>query len=1245
MKILAIRGKNLASLTGEFCVDFQAEPLVSAGLYAITGPTGAGKSTLLDALCLALYENTPRLGRVSTKGEIIPDVGDNTVGPLDVRTILRRGAAEGYAEVDFIGSDTITYRARWSVRRARNRGDGKLQNSEVTLVRLSDNQALGDHRKTETLKLIERCIGLSFDQFTRAVLLAQNDFAAFLKASDDDRAELLQTLTGTETFANISKQAFVRAKIENEELKRLKLQLADQEPFTPEVRADKSTELTAQEAKVKVIEEQKVIIEGYLRWHEQWGKIKVSAEHATLSLDQAKVAKDQATARYELLARIESVQAARPLCVELDRLDHEISGGSITLKENDEQLAQATRVVEERRQQLDVATSDLYVSEQSRAQSQPQIDQAKALDAQIAALTPNYQAAINARDEAKQALGKENERLSKLQNELAESQKALEANQLWLIEHAQLRPLAEGWQLWESLLAQASNHLNERKKMASQMASLTKDDERLKVQFDKSKAEHAARITEHSTASENLRLLASACAAFNPDEMSNSKLALETRRDSLVSAEHLRKMLGEQKQRQQQVESDKKTLTATLKQCDSQLRQCVDEKPLTERDLSNAEKFLRIAELATSKNVEQIRTLLEVDSPCPVCGAENHPYAEHNPQLDSVLIGLREEVRKARDTQAALLERTATAQTLKQSAQKQFDQSNNDLAAANIELQATQRQWAAHQLADEMSAVAEAKRAAWLSEQQSILKTKLEQLNQEEARYRAAIRQRDAAQKSVSCVQSALDNDKEKVVQLELDYQKMILARQATLENISAIEQQLNDTQTDLDAAFTDSNWRENWLADTASFFVQCQSDAEVWLQQQTALLEHTQQVNMLTASIKGAVDASSNATRHLKIQVDHYGTFERDLHVKQIERNTLFDGKPISEIEAVLNLAIQKAKTALLQKQGDIQKSDADRARLEEAVRQARGQLEKNQTAHGSAKQKITDWLQVFNARHEEAKLSLDELKQLLTIVAGWISTERQTLQALDSAIVSAQAVLQERHGALMFHESEKPTEDTVESLRELLLKAATELEPSKEKTSTLRIELARDDERQQKSQSLMGNIEKQNSKTRVWLQLSELIGSADGKKFRNFAQQMTLDILLGYANRQLESLSRRYRLERIKDSLGLLVVDQDMGDEVRSVHSLSGGESFLVSLALALGLASLSSHRVRVESLFIDEGFGSLDADSLRVAMEALDNLQAQGRKVGVISHVQEMTERIGTRIEIKRLSGGQSRVIVSG
>ena len=155
-------------------------------------------------------------------------------------------------------------------------------------------------------------------------------------------------------------------------------------------------------------------------------------------------------------------------------------------------------------------------------------------------------------------------------------------------------------------------------------------------------------------------------------------------------------------------------------------------------------------------------------------------------------------------------------------------------------------------------------------------------------------------------------------------------------------------------------------------------------------------------------------------------------------------------------------------------------------------------------------------------------------------------------------------------------------------------------------------------------------------WAKLNELAGTADGAKFRRIAQGYTLDVLLSYANVQLRQLSRRYRLERVPDTLALQVIDQDMCDEIRTVHSLSGGESFLVSLALALGLSSLSS---KVESLFIDEGFGSLDAETLRVAMDALESLRTQGRKIGVISHVQEMTERIPVQIRVNRAGNGRS------
>ncbi len=164
-------------------------------------------------------------------------------------------------------------------------------------------------------------------------------------------------------------------------------------------------------------------------------------------------------------------------------------------------------------------------------------------------------------------------------------------------------------------------------------------------------------------------------------------------------------------------------------------------------------------------------------------------------------------------------------------------------------------------------------------------------------------------------------------------------------------------------------------------------------------------------------------------------------------------------------------------------------------------------------------------------------------------------------------------------------------------------------------------------------------------WSKLNDIIGSSDGKKFRQIAQEYTLDVLLSFANIHLQVLTNRYKIERITNTLGLQVVDLDMGDEIRTVYSLSGGESFLVSLALALGLASLSSSKMKVESLFIDEGFGSLDPNTLNVAMDALERLHHQGRKVGVISHVQEMTERIPVQIKVSKKANGRSKVEIIG
>ncbi|MGZ5018046.1 MAG: AAA family ATPase, partial [Methylobacter sp.] len=236
MRILAIRGKNLASLAEPFEILLNAGPLEQAGLFAITGQTGAGKSTILDALCLALYDKIPRLpdGHGFAVGH--KDEDENLrVTSNDVRSILRRGASNAYAEVDFIGKDKQHYRARWEVSKARGKADGRLQAQEVALSRIDDGQRIGQGKKN-TLETISELIDLNFDQFRRSVLLAQGDFAAFLKAKKDERSSLLERITGTELYSELSIAAFDRARQEKEALSQIANRMQDQIPLDQDAR-------------------------------------------------------------------------------------------------------------------------------------------------------------------------------------------------------------------------------------------------------------------------------------------------------------------------------------------------------------------------------------------------------------------------------------------------------------------------------------------------------------------------------------------------------------------------------------------------------------------------------------------------------------------------------------------------------------------------------------------------------------------------------------------------------------------------------------------------------------------------------------------------------------------------------------------------------------------------------------------------------------------------------------------------
>lgn len=1060
MKILAIRGSNLASLAGGFEIDFGQEPLASAGLFAICGPTGSGKSTLLDALCLALYDETPRLTRAAIKGVNLPDVGTETISPQDPRNLLRRGTGEAWAEVDFVGNDGLAYRARWSVRRARGRAGGKLQESEMGLQSLVEGQRLGGVKK-EVKQEIEQRLGLSFSQFTRAVLLAQNDFAAFLKANDNDRSELLETLTGLEVYSEVSRRAFERAKAEQQALDELKRRLAEQSPLTAEARAGLEQQWADAKAEAAALEQRQNELKQQLSRHETRLRLQ-QAEQASLALlEQRQSEQSAAASRQTHLDLIESARGARPFLDKIDLINTDLENNRKELFSIEAQLTEAKRLHQEAEAALVLTKHALDAAEAATALAAGDLNLARALDTEIALRIPTHEAAGQQLEAAHQAE-------SEAQRLLVETQARLELIGREL-------ETAQDWPSWDRRL----------------------------------EATDATQVP----------------AGFAAEALAERRSRAEQRRGQLATAERLWTALDGSSQRRQALDSEAGYLEPALVAAEAELSRLRAEKPLAGARLEQAEQALKTVETACAKNVETLRAHLESGSPCPVCGATEHPYASGEAPSRAILADLKTQVGGCRQALEALIKEEAGLETLIATNDRRLAAIATERQVLSEAIQRDADLWQAHPLAGEVLSVAPEERGAWFIEQNRSL---------------------------------------------------------------------------------------------------QAQVAAITWEEQARRLAEKAAQRRLVA---------------------EEFTRLDQELQERRRQRQALFAGRPVLVVEAESAEAVAAARSGQQHQVQRVQQTAQEQARAETRLEQTQHHLAAAQEAWNQATRALADWIQRFNADHPQHNLDERQLRVWFSRDDTWLRQEREALQRLAEAVRDAETTYRERRSQREALDREAPAQESAESLRAALEQTNAGLDRIQEPLLELELQRRRDNDHRQQAEILTAKIAVRETENRVWGQLNELIGSADGKKFRHYAQQFSLDLLLGYANRHLADLSRRYRLERVKDCLALMVVDQDMGDERRSVHSLSGGESFLVSLALALGLASLSSNRVRVESLFIDEGFGSLDADTLGVAMEALDRLQAQGRKVGVISHVPEMTERLGLQIQVRPQSGGRSRIEVRG
>lgn len=981
MKILAIRGRNLASLEGDFEIDFTVEPLLSAGIFAISGPTGAGKSTLLDTMCLALFARTPRTDQAKENNVKLQDVSNEQLSQSDPRFLLRRGTSSGFAEVDFMALNGHRYRTRWSVARARDKENGRLQNPRLALYNLDKEEEEQGTRSDLQARIID-LIGLTFEQFTRSVLLAQNDFSTFLKAEQGEKASLLEKLTGTELYSAISRQIFERNARAKEAFDLIQTRIQGIELLTDEEENDLRIRLAGTEKELQRVE-------------------KAKAEQQALQ---------EAVRSIEQLITIRQRQQ----------------------KEAVDKLVHATELLTVARHEYEKGVEEQQQSEARFKSLQQEILQARKLDIQL-------DAAIRDLSHSEQQL--KNVTLRKGEAE-KKYQAAILRQKLGMEEIARLTAWRERYKEKESI--------------AEQLSAL-------------------------------LLHLDAASAARSGVEAANR--SIEMLRQEVVALNKqlagLQQTSANKQQALKQAEEDYRSLEEKLKAVDASALDKQIEKLRQERE----QLLIEQARLEASGNIKDLRGRLQDGQPCPVCGSTHHPFVNQAP--------------------------VAPVSTLTLQLQ---DLSNK-----------------------KETYIAHTRHLARLQQQ-------LLQLHKELA-------------------------DSEAACKDMIGKQQLSVSRQEREETIVKEQSvQLTQSLSAADLLFGNGEWQKAWLRNPETFRKTLTDFARQWHEN----TEKLHQLERQESAQKAECESLASFLPSLEKQAEESG----QLHEKnraafsslQAERKKLLNGRSADSVE------------------------------------------------------------QEYIRRMEELKERLKKLSATQTEQSGIADQTRGIADQIAKDLTEASADLLRRKAAL-----DKWTADYLDSSGgeplEVILSRYTQ-----EKTE-LAFRLRTQTENKAKVSGLQEELNVRRTESERWAKLNELAGSADGAKFRRIAQGYTLDILLNYANVQLRELTRRYRLERVPETLALQVIDRDMCDEVRTVHSLSGGESFLVSLALALGLSSLSSNRMRVESLFIDEGFGSLDAETLRVAMDALESLRTQGRKIGVISHVQEMTERIPVRICVNRAGNGRS------
>ena len=1205
MQILKLSFENINSLKGAWTIDFQA-PDFRSGIFAIVGPTGSGKTTILDAICLALYGHTPRIGSITQNAnEVMNRDCDSCRSSLEFQTLSGR------------------YRATWSQKKQKNFDKtGKYGQVVSTMEKFEDGCwiPITDGSKVTSKKQeVQKIIGLSFDQFKRSVMLSQGDFAAFLKSKPNERAQTLEQITGTQIYSLLSTKVYDLA----EEQKKLFEDKQREVELSPVL--DDAVVLTKQEQLKGITEEAKVLetqiskIEKESRWISETAELRNQFLRVKAELERLKENRNEFFRKENVVRLAEHAQNILPI---FNTLIDKQSLREDSIKEKsaaENELVNATKSLKEKDFNFKAAEEALNNENLQKPKKLALFSQIEFLDAEISPLIKSSRLA----QEEKIKLENETSDCKDHLNKAKEDIRKLE-------EDREKRDLERKEDIKGAFLYQRKDELRDCKITAETLSAALADAE--------GKADKASEtVKSQEKEAEALRIRKEKIASVIEADKVLLKEA-EKRLSEILDGKTLDELTQEQLSFSEQIPLLEAVKSALKAVCD-QKEEIVRQEDVMQRDSaeldnwsSKKEGYEKEIQSLTSRQ-EELEALVQIDEltkvraelkegePCPVCGSLEHPFAANLPP----------EVATAKERLAVVKEESTDLKKNQKEADRKIDvlkdrilvsekrlkelRKNLDLAEEELTLKCGRAGLTREGVTEEAAAVLITKKESLLID----IKKRIAKARDAESKAAAAKEKIAGTTEELHRAEMVFSN-----AQTKFESAKSLLAQAQTGREKARteLEQFWRKTAKEYGSVITDGELFahnpelfKRWIAKAAKYEELLESCREI--ENSLAIKKGT---------LPGLVESVERLEKSSREKSDQAAELQTELKTKQLQRDKLFGTKLVEIERKAYERLLSQLAEAKDQAYENLSKARSVQAAAEQRLKTAEQRSAEAEKNLLSAKTEWTDALKKEKFESEEdwrrARLDSEAINALHKEITDYKAQSR-----------SAADRFSEADKKLAEKESQKLTDKSLEVLEAEKREASAEKEKLLEQKGELQKELKTDEEARIKRAGIEDELKKLKHQVAVWDRLNTLVGSSSGDKYRRYVQSLVLLTLLKNANVELTKLHSRYRLAKGGGDMEIKVIDSDLADQERPTDNLSGGETFIVSLALALGLAQMASNNVRIDSLFLDEGFGTLDDDSLEKALNALSSLNAQGKTVGLISHVDQIKERIPSKIVVKR------------